>query len=168
MCGRILQHGGREGVVDEHRRTPGSGDDRIQIHEVERRVRRSLDDDQAGVVAYRVGDLVRAEIAALKAEIAAKMKAAGIGAGLLVGAAVFGLFAVLVLIAAGVLALALVLPPWAAALIIGAVLLIIAAIIAAIGIGQLKRGVPPTPTETIESVKDDVRAVRGLRKRGAP
>ncbi len=115
-----------------------------------------------------IGDLVRAEIAALKAEIAAKMKAAGIGAGLLVGAAVFGLFAVLVLIAAGVLALALVLPPWAAALIIGAVLLIIAAIIAAIGIGQLKRGVPPTPTETIESVKDDVRAVRGLRKRGAP
>lgn len=115
-----------------------------------------------------IGDLVRAEIAALKAEIAAKMKAAGIGAGLLVGAAVFGLFAVLVLIAAGVLALALVLPPWAAALIIGAVLLIIAAIIAAIGIGQLKRGVPPAPTETIESVKDDVRAVRGLRKRGAP
>lgn len=115
-----------------------------------------------------IGDLVRAEIAALKAEIAAKMKAAGIGAGLLVGAAVFAFFAALVLIAAGVLALALVLPAWAAALIIGVVLLIIAGIIAAIGIGQLKRGVPPTPTTTIESVKDDVRAVRGLRKRGAP
>lgn len=115
-----------------------------------------------------IGDLVRAEIAALKAEIAAKLKAAGIGVGLLVGAAVFAVFAALVLIAAGVLALALVLPPWAAALLVGVVLLIIAGIIAAAGVGQLKRGVPPTPTETIESVKDDVRAVRGLRKRGAP
>lgn len=115
-----------------------------------------------------IGDLVRAEIASLKAEIAAKMKAAGIGAGLLVGAAVLGLFAALVLIAAGVLALALVLPAWAAALIVGVALLAIAGIVAAAGVAQLKRGVPPTPTETIESVKDDVRAVRGLRKRGAP
>lgn len=115
-----------------------------------------------------IGDLIRAEIASLKAEIAAKLKAAGIGVGLLVGAGVFAFFAVLVLIAAGVLALSLVLQPWASALVVGGALLLIAGIIAAIGIGQLKHGVPPTPTETIESVKDDVRAVRGLRKRGAP
>ncbi|GAA1699697.1 phage holin family protein [Microcella alkalica] len=111
-----------------------------------------------------IGDLVRAEIASLKAEIAGKLKAAGIGAGLLVGAGVVAFFAALVLIAAGVLALSLVLPPWAASLIIGVVLLIIAGIIAAAGIRSLKRGMPPTPTDTIESVKDDVRAVRGQRK----
>jgi len=111
-----------------------------------------------------IGDLVRAEIASLKAEIAAKLKQAGIGAGLLVGAGVLAFFATLVLIAAGVLALSLVLPAWAAALIVGVALLIIAGIIAAVGINRLKKGVPPTPTDTLESVQEDVRAVRGLRK----
>ena len=62
------------------------------------------------------------------------------------------------------LALALVLPAWASALIIGVVLLIIAGIIAAVGVRALKRGMPPTPTDTLESVQEDVRAVRGLRK----
>ncbi len=111
-----------------------------------------------------IGDLVRAEIQAAKDEIAGKLKAAGIGAGLLVGAGLFALFALMVLIAAAVLGLATVLPGWAAALIVGGALLLIAAIIALIGISALKRGVPPMPTDTMDSVKEDVRAVRGLRK----
>ena len=57
-------------------------------------------------------------------------------------------------------------PAWAAALIVGGILLVLAALIGLVGYGQLKRGVPPTPTETIDSVKEDVRAIRGLRKRG--
>ncbi len=112
-----------------------------------------------------IRELIEAEIESLKAEIIGKLKAAGIGAGFLVTAATFAFFAVLVLTAAGVLALALVVPPWAAALIVGGALLVLAGIAAAIGVAQLKHGVPPTPTETIESVKEDVRVVRGIRKR---
>jgi hypothetical protein len=112
-------------------------------------------------------ELIEAEIESMKNEIVGKMKAAGIGAGFLVGAGVLAFFAVLVLTAAGILALALVLPAWAAALIVAAALLALAGLAVAIGVYQLKRGVPPTPTETIESVKRDVRVVRGLRKRGA-
>ena len=112
-------------------------------------------------------ELIEAEIESLKAEIVGKLKAAGVGAGFLVTAGVFAFFATLVLTAAGILALALVLPAWAAALIVGGALLALAGITAAIGVNQLKHGVPPTPTETIESVKEDVRVVRGLRKRGA-
>lgn len=111
-----------------------------------------------------IGDLVRAEIQAAKDEIAGKLKAAGIGVGLLVGAGLFALFALMVLLAAAVLGLATVLPAWAAALIVGGALLLIAVIIALIGIAALKRGVPPMPTDTMDSVKEDVRAVRGLRK----
>jgi len=114
-----------------------------------------------------IRELIEAEIASLKAEIVAKLKAAGIGAGFLVTAGVFAFFATLVLTAAGILALALVLPAWAAALIVGGALLALAGIAGAIGVAQLKHGVPPTPTQTIESVKEDVRVVRGLRKRGA-
>jgi hypothetical protein len=115
-----------------------------------------------------IRELIEAEIESLKAEIVGKLKAAGIGAGFLVTAGAFAFFAVLVLTASGVLALALVLPAWAAALIVGAALLLLAGIAAAIGVAQLKHGVPPTPTETIESVKEDVRVVRGIRKRETP
>ena len=111
-------------------------------------------------------ELLQAEIDSMKAEISAKLKAAGIGAGLLVGAGVFAFFAVLVLTAAAVLALALVMPAWAAALVVGGALLLLAALIGLAGYSQLKRGVPPTPTDTIDSVKEDVRVIRGHRKRG--
>jgi hypothetical protein len=112
-------------------------------------------------------ELIEAEIASLKAEITGKIKAAGTGAGLLIGASFFAFIALLVLAAAGILALALVVPPWAAALIVAGIFLTIAGIAAAVGVNHLKRAVPPTPTDTIDSVKKDVRAVRGIRKRDA-
>jgi hypothetical protein len=112
-------------------------------------------------------ELIEAELAQLKAEIIQKVKAAGIGVGFLVTAGAFAFFGVLVLTASGVLALALVLPPWAAALVVGGALVVLAAIAAAIGVRQLRESIPPTPTQTLESVKEDVRVVRGLGKRGA-
>ena len=110
-------------------------------------------------------DLVRGEINSLKQEIIGKLKHAGIGIGLLVGAATFVFFAVLVLIAAGVFGLGTVLPMWLSALIIGGGILLIAIVLALIGVANLKKGVPPAPTQTIESVKKDVRAIKGIGKR---
>jgi len=114
------------------------------------------------------GNLIREEIAQLKAEVVGKIKHAGIGIGVLVGAAVFAFFALGVLVAAAVLGIAVALPGWLAALIVAAALLIVTGILAGIGVAQLKRGVPPTPTRTIRSVKRDVDAVRGIRKRDKP
>ena len=110
-------------------------------------------------------DLVRGELEALKNEILEKVKKAGIGLGLLVGAGVFAFFATLVLIAAAVLGLATVLPAWAAALIIGGAILLLAVILALAGVASLKKGIPPAPTETIKSIKKDVRAIKGTGKR---
>ena len=110
-------------------------------------------------------DLVRGEIESFKQELIGKLKLAGVGIGLLVGAATFAFFAVLVLIAAAVLGLATVLPAWASALIIGGGVLVIAVILALVGISSLKKGVPPAPTETIKSIKKDVRAIKGIGKR---
>lgn len=110
-------------------------------------------------------DLVRGEIEALKQEIIGKLKLAGVGIGLLVGALTLLFFAVLVLLAAAVLGLATVLPAWAAALIIGGGILVLAVILALIGIASLKKGVPPAPTQTIKSIKKDVRAIKGIGKR---
>lgn len=103
----------------------------------------------------------------LKAELFAKLKALGIGAGMLVGAGVVLLFMVGVLLTSAVLALSLVMPGWLAALIVAAFLLIVAGILALIGYRVLKRGIPPVPTESIESLQKDYRAIRGIGKRGA-
>lgn len=110
-------------------------------------------------------DLVKSELEQLKREVVGKLKAAGIGIGLLVGASAFLFFALGVFTAAAILGLATVLPGWAAALIVGGALLVIAVVLVLIGVGLLKKGVPPAPTETIASVKKDVDAFKGTGKR---
>jgi uncharacterized membrane protein YqjE len=104
--------------------------------------------------------LVRAEIELAKAELAQKAKESGIGAGLLAGAAFLGFFAFAVLLTTAILALALVVEPWLAALIVAVVLLVLAAILALLGKRALDRGMPPMPERATENVKQDVNAVK--------
>lgn len=121
-----------------------------------------------------IGDLptllmeqVRNEIEQLKRELATKLKHAGVGIGLIAVAASFAFFAIGVLITAAVLALALVLPAWAAALIVFALLLLIAALLAGIGANELKRGAP-NPEKTLASIREDVDALTGTGKKETP
>lgn len=111
-----------------------------------------------------VSDLIAAEIEQLKAELARKFTALGIGAGLIAGAAVVLLFMVGVLLTAAILALSLVIPGWLAALLVAVVLLLIAALLGWIGYRKLQEGLPPVPTETINSLKKDLNVVRGVGK----
>jgi hypothetical protein len=112
-----------------------------------------------------VSDLVSREIELVKAEMIAKVKALGVGAGLLVGAAIILLGMLGVLLTAAILALGQIMPGWLAALLVAAALLIIAVIIGLIGYRVLMRGVPPVPTESIDSIKRDLRAIKGIGKR---
>ncbi len=121
-----------------------------------------------GDVPRLIIDLFRQEIESLKQELIGKAKDAGVGIGLLVVAGAFAFFLLGVLVAAAILGLATVFAPWLAALIVAGGLLIITVVLALIGISTLKRSMPPAPTETIESIKDDVRVIKGLRKRGTP
>jgi hypothetical protein len=113
-----------------------------------------------------IQELFHREVELFKAEVIAKLKALGVGAGLLAGALVVVLFMIGVLLSAAVLALSLVLPGWLAALIVAAFLLIVAGILALVGYRILKRGIPPLPTESIDSLTRDYRAIRGWGKRG--
>ena len=112
-----------------------------------------------------VSDLVTREIELIKAEMIAKAKALGIGAGLIAGALVILLGMLGVLLTAAILALSEIMPGWLAALLVAAVLLIIAVILGLIGYRVLKKGIPPVPTESIESLKRDYRAIKGIGKR---
>ncbi|MBN9605522.1 MAG: phage holin family protein [Actinomycetales bacterium] len=113
-----------------------------------------------------VQELVQREIDLIKTEITEKLKALGIGAGLILAALVVLLGMLGVLLTAAVLALSLVMPGWLAALLVAAALLVIAVIVGLIGYAVMKRGIPPVPTESIDSLRKDLLAIKGIGKRG--
>ena len=116
---------------------------------------------------HLVIELVKEELEHLKDELVGKLKHAGIGIGLFVVAGVFLFFMLMVLVAAAVLGFATFLPGWLAALIVAGILLVLIVILVLIGVAQLKKG-KPVPTETIDSVKRDVNAIKGIGKRQEP
>ena len=107
--------------------------------------------------------LVRDELRLATSELREKGKHAGAGAGLAGAAGVIALFGGGALIAAAVLALALVVPAWLSALLIGGALLVIGGIAALVGRRQLSSATPPVPQEAAAGVAKDVQAVRGGR-----
>lgn len=113
-----------------------------------------------------VRELVHREIELVKTELTEKLKALGAGAGLVGGAVVVLGFVLGVLLTAAILGLSLVMPGWLAALIVAGVLLIVAAVLALIGVRILRRGIPPVPTEALDSIQRDIKAIKGIGKRG--
>ena len=110
--------------------------------------------------------LVRQELELAKVELTEKGKKAGLGAGMFGGASVFGVFALGALTACAILALALAVKGWLAALIVAAALGAIAGLLALMGTRNVKQGVPPTPERTIESVKEDVEFTKQRAQEG--
>ncbi|WP_030908154.1 phage holin family protein [Streptosporangium amethystogenes] len=111
-------------------------------------------------MSEQVSRLVRDELRLAKAELTEKGKHAGIGAGLFGGAGVVALFGTGSLIAAVILLLAYVMPAWVAAAVVGVVLLALAGVLGFSGKRQVAEAAPPTPVRTIESVRDDIYAVK--------
>src|SRR5690348_8779266 len=90
----------------------------------------------AGVIQdiiQNVQDIVRSEVRLAKAEITNESKKAARAGAVLAAGAVLGLYALGFLLLAAVYGLSLALPAWAAALIVGAVIAVIAAIMITAG-----------------------------------
>ena len=100
--------------------------------------------------------LVRQEIELAKAEMTAKGKQVGIGAGAFGGAGLVGLYAVGSITACLILALSTAVAGWLAALIVGVVYAAIAGVLALIGKKKTQAGAPPVPERAISSTKEDV------------
>jgi uncharacterized membrane protein YqjE len=112
-----------------------------------------------------LSQLIRDELRLAQVEVTEKAKKAGTGAGMLGAAGLLALYGVGVLIATVVLALALAMSAWLAALIVGVVLLAAAGVAAVLGKKRVADASPPVPEETVESVKRDLDAVRHARER---
>jgi len=100
--------------------------------------------------------LVRQEIALAKAEMTEKGRTAAPGIGMLGGAGVVALAAAGAITAFLILVLAIVLPEWLAALIVGAVLAGAAYLLMKTGKERVEEAGKPVPEQTIETVKEDV------------
>jgi hypothetical protein len=102
-------------------------------------------------------ELIRQEIELAKAELRAKGKSAGVGAGMFGAAGLIALFGVGALTACLVLALATAVDAWLAALIVAVVYLAAAGVAALVGKGKVQEATPPAPEQAIASTKEDVR-----------
>jgi hypothetical protein len=105
-------------------------------------------------VAGETVELVRQELGLFKAELQQKLSRAGIGAALVGAGALVAYSGWLFLLLAAVYALALVVPPWAAALIIGVLVLGIGAALALIGKNRM-RADALAPERTMRSLRED-------------
>jgi hypothetical protein len=106
-------------------------------------------------VVRDVGEVVRGEVRLAKAEMTETARNAGKAGGFFGGAAVAGLMAVASLVLAGIAGMALVMPLWLAALIMGVLLACIGGAAYAGGRAKLKE-VHPVPEKTVQTIKDDV------------
>jgi putative superfamily III holin-X len=100
--------------------------------------------------------LVRQEVELAKSEMAQKGRVAAPGFGMIGGAAAAALFAGGALTAAAILLLAIFLPEWLAALLVGALLAGAAYLLAQRGKERVAEAGAPIPEQTIETVKEDV------------
>jgi hypothetical protein len=100
--------------------------------------------------------LVHQELELAKAELAQKGRQAGAGAGLFGAAGALGLAALGAVTACFVLALDAVMPAWLAALLVAVVYGMIALVVVKQGQAKLKAAGRPVPTQTIETVKEDL------------
>ena len=111
-----------------------------------------------------VSELVRRELDLAKAELAEKGRALGLGIGLAAVGAVLLLGMLGTLIATAILALATAMDAWLAALIVAIALAVVGAIVLYTGVRALRRGAPPVPGETVDSVKEDIAWVKTRAK----
>ncbi|USQ89639.1 phage holin family protein [Streptomyces phaeoluteigriseus] len=139
---------------------PPAGPDRRRTH--------STDEPVSELVqraSQQLTELVRGEMRLAQAEMKEKGKRYGKGGGLFGGAGIVGFLMAQALVATAIAALAVPLPVWAAALIVTAVLGVIAAIMAISGKKQVDQAAPPTPEQTVESVKADVAEIKESAQR---
>jgi hypothetical protein len=111
-------------------------------------------------LSRQTSTLIRQEMRLAQAELAEKGRHAGKGAGMFGGAGLVALYGVGALVTAAILGLATVLEPWIAAAASGAVLLVIAGVLALTGKKELDEVGPPKPEQALDSVQRDIDTVK--------
>jgi len=117
-------------------------------------VQRTVTDVLQDIVG-NIQEIIRAQFLLVKVETKEKVRKASGPAAMLGVGAVIGIYGLGFVLLAAVYALSLVIATWLAALIVGIILAIAAAILVSSGKKALKR-IHPVPEKTIETVKANV------------
>ncbi len=144
--------------------------DRVEVRTADGETRTAIDARPEGAqakgpgsiisdVLTHVSSLIRKEVDLARAEMSENATKAGVAVGLLAGALIVALVALNVLAAALVAALSEVMDAGWAALIVGVVFAVIAAIMVSKGINDLKAS-SLAPTRTVKNVRRDAEAVK--------
>ncbi len=104
--------------------------------------------------------LVRQEIELAKVELRGKVRTAAPGVAMLGAAGVVALALLGSLTAGLILLVDLVLPAWAAALVVTGFWGVVAGWLAVVGRSRLRAAGPPVPERTVESLKEDVEVAK--------
>lgn len=129
-------------------------------------LRGSSTGDLVKQLSEQTSTLVRQELDLAKAELTEKGRTAGVGAGMLGGAGVAGLLALGALTATLILVLAEAMDAWVAALIATVIWAAAAGVLALTGRDRVKKGMPPAPEQTVESVKEDLQWAKTQARSG--
>lgn len=108
--------------------------------------------------------LARTEVRLAVREVQDKAKHAGIGAASIGAAGVLAGYGLAIVLAGLVLLLALAVPAWVAAMIVGAVVLLIAGVAALVAKGQFRKSAP-MPSDAVDNAKEDIQVVKEAAKR---
>jgi Putative Actinobacterial Holin-X, holin superfamily III len=112
-----------------------------------------------------ISRLVRGELELAQAELVRKGRRAGVGAGLFGTSSILALYALGAFVIAAIFGLDEILPRWAAALVVGGALLLIAIMLALFGRSQVTRAAPPVPEQAARGVRADIETIReGLHR----
>jgi uncharacterized membrane protein YqjE len=111
-------------------------------------------------VSEHASAIVRLELELAALELKRKVASLGIGIGLAIGAALMLLFMLGFLYATIAAALALVMPWWAALLVVTGILLVMAAVLGVLALGRIKKGTPPVPEQAIREAKLTTEALK--------
>jgi len=111
-------------------------------------------------VAERTSSIVRLELELAALELKRKVFALGLGIGFAVAAAGMLVFMAAFVYAAIAAALALVMPTWAALLVVAGILLLLAALLGFLALNRIKKGTPPLPEQAIQEAKLTTEALK--------
>jgi hypothetical protein len=114
----------------------------------------------AKLVAERARSIVRLELQLAAAEVKQKLAGLAAGIGLLVGAALFAVFALGFLFATTAAGLATAMAWWLALLIVTGALFLVAGLLAAIGVMLLRKSAPPVPERALEEARLTAEALK--------
>lgn len=111
-------------------------------------------------VAERTSAIVHLELELAALELKRKVVSLGFGIGFAIAAAVILVFMVGFLYATIAAALALVMPWWAALLVVTGILFVQVAVLGVLAVTKIKKGTPPVPEQAIREAKLTTEALK--------